>query len=228
MRMTFTSLMTGASSPCLASISALISSNSCRTSTSPLSASACISSRPLLNSSIALAAGCSFFAAAPQPVPAAADAGGRGSRRLAVVLGDGVDDRGFRGDDRLDVVDRHELDVVHGEDVGRVRHRDRQRRARARQRNDLIFLRGFSGNELDDRRIDLELGERDRRDAVLLREERRDLLVLDVAELDQVVTEFSPVLALVVQRFLELLGCDALLLEEQLTDTYGHLSLSTF
>ncbi len=38
-RITFTSLMTGASSPCLASVSALISSNSLRTSTSPGSSS---------------------------------------------------------------------------------------------------------------------------------------------------------------------------------------------
>ena len=46
-----------------------------------------------------------------------------------VVLLDRVGDRGLRRDDRLDVVARHELDVVHGEDVGRIRHRDRQRRA---------------------------------------------------------------------------------------------------
>ena len=72
--------------------------------------------------------------------------------RLAVVLLDRLDDRGFRRHDRLDVVARHELDVVHGEHVGRVGHRDRQRRAGARERDDLVLLRGFGGNQLDDAR----------------------------------------------------------------------------
>ena len=64
--------------------------------------------------------------------------------------------------------------------------------------------------------------ERDRGHAVLLAEQRRDLLVLDVAELDQVEAELPPVLALIVQRLLELLRRDALLLEKQLADAYGH------
>ena len=92
---------------------------------------------------------------------------------LRVVLLNRVDDRDFRRDDRLDVVAGHELDVVHREDVRRVRHRDRQRRAGAAERDDLIFLRGFGGNQLDDSRIDFKLGQVDRRNAVLAAEERR-------------------------------------------------------
>ncbi len=69
---------------------------------------------------------------------------------LAVVPRDRLDDRGLGRDDRLDVVARHELDVVHGEHVGRVGHRDRQRGAGARERDDLVLLRGLGGNELDD------------------------------------------------------------------------------
>ena len=46
------------------------------------------------------------------------------------------------------------------------------------ERNDLVLLRGLGGNELDDGGIDLELRERDRGNAVLLAEERGDLLVL--------------------------------------------------
>ena len=65
---------------------------------------------------------------------------------------------GFRGDHRLDVVARHELDVVHGEDVGRIGHRDRQRRAGAAERDDLVLLRGLGRDQLDDRRVDVELG----------------------------------------------------------------------
>ena len=65
----------------------------------------------------------------------------RGARAapLRVVPRDRVGDRGFGRDDRLDVVARHELDVVHGEDVGRVGHRDRQRRAGAAERHDLVL-----------------------------------------------------------------------------------------
>ena len=59
----------------------------------------------------------------------------------------------FGRHDGLDVVPRHELDVVHGEDVGRIRHRDRQRGARAAERNDLhtYAVPSPAGNELDDR-----------------------------------------------------------------------------
>ena len=53
-RITFTSLMTGASSPCLASASTLISSNSLRTSTSPASSSSGMFSRAWLAASSAL------------------------------------------------------------------------------------------------------------------------------------------------------------------------------
>jgi hypothetical protein len=42
----------------------------------------------------------------------------------AVELADGLGDGRFGGDDRLDVEAGHELDVVHGEDVGGIGHRD--------------------------------------------------------------------------------------------------------
>ena len=145
-----------------------------------------------------------------------------GPQRLAVVLLDRLDDRGLGRDDRLDVVARHELDVVHGEHVGRVGHRDRQRGAGARERNDLVLLRGLGGHELDDGGIDLELAERDGGHAVLLAEERGDLVVFDEAELDQIEAELPPVLALIVQRLLELLRRDALLFEKQLSDANRH------
>ena len=55
------------------------------------------------------------------------------------------------------------------------------------------LLRGLGGNELDDGGVDLELREVDRRDAVLLAEERGDLLVLDEPHLDEVVTELAAI-----------------------------------
>ena len=215
-RMTFTSLMTGASSPCLASASALISSNSLRTSTSPGSSSIGMFSRAWLATSSAL--GPALAAAS------AADAGGHGG--LAVVALQRLVDLGLRGHDRLDVVARHELDVVHGEHVGRVGHRDRQRGAGSRERDDLVLLRGLGGHELDDARVDLELADGDRGDAELLAEERGDLGFLDEAERDEGEAELPALLPLVGQRLLELLRGDALLFEKQIAKSDGHLESS--
>ena len=86
----------------------------------------------------------------------------------------------------------------------------------AAERDDLVLLRGLGRDQLDDRRVDLELREVDRRDAVLLAEERGDLLVLDEAELDEVEAELAAVGLLVVQRLLQLRRRDALLFEQQL------------
>ena len=105
-----------------------------------------------------------------------------------------------------------------------IRHRDRQRRAGAAQRDDLVLLRGVGGNQLDDGRVDLELREVDRGNAVLLAEERGDLLVLDEAQLDEVVAELPPVGLLMVQGLLELLRGDALLLEKKLANANRHES----
>src|SRR6476620_9676207 len=165
-RMTFTSLMTGASSPCRASASALISSRSWMTSTSAPSPSAGIAS-----SARAAAAGVA-----------------RGLDLLdlrRVIALQRVVDGALRRHDGLDVVPRHELDVVHGEDVGRVRHRDGQRGAVSRERDDLVLVRGLARDQLDHRRVDVELEEVDGGDAVLLAQQRGDVFVLDEAQFDQ-------------------------------------------
>jgi hypothetical protein len=171
-------------------------------------------------SSSALLATSSALAPPPPPPPLLGGAAG-----LAVVGLDCLDDRRFRRDHRFDVVARHELDVVHGEDVGRIGHRDRQRGAGARERDDLILLRGLRRHELDDAGVDLKLSEGDGRNAVLLAEERGDLLVFHISELDQIEAELPPILALIVQRLLKLLWCDALLLEEKLSDPDCHRML---
>ena len=142
--------------------------------------------------------------------------------RRRVVARDRVGDRRLRRDDRLDVVARHELDVVHGEHVGRVGHRDRQRRAGAAERDDLVLLRGLGRDQLDDRGIDLELRQIDRGHAVLLGEQSGDLLVLDEAELDEIEAELAAVGLLIVQRLLQLGRSDALLLQQQLADADRH------
>src|SRR5207249_10634252 len=116
----------------------------------------------------------------------------------------------------------HELDVVHGEDVRRIRHRDGERAARAAQRNDLIFPGGFVWNELDDRRVELELREVDGGEAVLLAEQSGDLVVLDELYLDEVEAELSPVGLLLSYGLLQLLGRDQLFFEEELAYSNGH------
>ena len=85
------------------------------------------------------------------------------------------------------------------------------------------YLRAVSvGNQLDDGRVDLELREVDGGNAVLLAEERGDLLVLDEPHLDEVVAELPPVGLLLVQGLLQLLRGDPLLLEEELANADGH------
>ena len=202
--MTFTSRTTGASSPCLrervgADLLQLLED---------LDVVGVVDERLQLLEALASPSR-ARSAARRRRLPAACS---RAPWRRRVVLRDRVDDRRLGRHDRLDVVARHELDVVHGEDVGRIRHRDRQRRAGAAERDDLVLLRGLGGNQLDDRRVDLELREVDRRDAVLLAEERGDLLVLDEPQLDEVVAELAPVGLLMVQGLLQLLRGDALLL----------------
>ena len=71
----------------------------------------------------------------------------------AVVLLDGLHDRRLRSDDGLNVVAGHELDVVHGEHVGRIDHRDGQVRSGSRERDNLVLLSCFGWDELDDRGI---------------------------------------------------------------------------
>ena len=92
------------------------------------------------------------------------------------------------------------------------------------QRHDLILARRLGGHQLDDRGIDLELIQRDRGHAVLLRQQRGDLLVLDVAELHEIGAELAAIRALVVQGLLELFRRNALLFEKQFPDSNRHSS----
>ncbi len=154
-----------------------------------------------------------------------ADARRRGGR-CSVVPGDCLVHRRFRGHDRFDVVPRHELDVVHGEDVRRVRHRDRQRRAGAAQRDDLILVRRLDRNQLDDPGIEVELREVDGRDAVLLAQDAGDVFVADEAKAHQVVTDFASLRFLTGQRLLQLGRSNASFLEQQLANADGHRSRS--
>ena len=88
------------------------------------------------------------------------------------------------------------------------------------------YLRAVSvGTSLTMVEVDLELGEVDGGNAVLLAEQRGDLLVLDEPHFDEVVAELAPVGLLLRQRLLKLLGGDQFLLEEELAYSDGHETL---
>ena len=129
----------------------------------------------------------------------------------AVVLGHGFADRAVGCDDGFNVQTRAELDVVHREDVGGIRHRERERIARARDGNDVVLGGGFAGNQADEGRVEFEIAQIDGGHAVLPAEDVRDVLVFQEAQLDESRPEPAAVGALMRQRFLQLSRSDALL-----------------
>ena len=144
-----------------------------------------------------------------------------------VVLLDGLLDGRLGRHHGLDVVARHELDVVHGEHVGGIGHRDRERRTRAAQRDHLVLLRRLDRDQFDDRGIDLELREVDGRHAILPAQQGGDVFAFHEAQLHQGRSQLPSMDLLVCQSFLELFRCDAPLFEEQLADAYSHVSCLT-
>ena len=128
----------------------------------------------------------------------------------------GLDGR-FGGDDRLDVEAGQKLDVVDGVQVRRIGHRHDERRARARDGDDLVLVADVLRNELQDLLIDLVLVEVDGRDAVLRREEIGDFAVGDVAELGERRAEVLAGAPLLVLRLSQLLQADELFADEKLT-----------
>ena len=82
----------------------------------------------------------------------------------------------------------------------------------------LCFSHCSLRDELQDLGVDLVLLEVDRRDAVLLREEVRDLVVADVAELRERVAEVLARALLLVLRLPELRERDQLLADEELAE----------
>ena len=85
----------------------------------------------------------------------------------AVELVDGFADGGFGGDHRLDVEAGHELNVVHGEDVGGIGHRDGEGGADTGERDDLVADGRLLRDELYDGGIDFIKFQVDGRHAVL-------------------------------------------------------------
>ena len=125
----------------------------------------------------------------------------------------------LRRDDRLDVVLGEELELVDRVDVRRIGHRDDQRRAVAADRDDLMLLADLARHELEHARVDLDLRQVDRRQAVLLRDELSQRLVVDVTETRQRRAQaFARALGFVL-RLLKLLEREHLLANQQLSNT---------
>ncbi len=105
--------------------------------------------------------------------------------RLVVEPVDRGLDAAVRGDHHLHVVAGHELDVVDGEDVGRVAHGQDERGTGPVDRDRLVFLHHLHRDQLDHGRIDVEIGQVDGGDAVLLGKERRKFRLADESFLDE-------------------------------------------
>ena len=142
---------------------------------------------------------------------------------LLVVARDRFVDRDLGGDHDLDVEAGAELQIVDRVDVRRIGHRHDQRRAGAIDRQELMALGELRRNELEDVGRDLEVGEVDRRDAILLRKEVGQLLLIEDAELGQAVAQPCTGFTLLFLRFLQLRERDQILADQQLTQsTHSH------
>ena len=125
-----------------------------------------------------------------------------------VVLVDGVLDGCFRRHHRLHLEPGHELDIVDGEDVARVRHGDGEDVAGAIDGDDLVLLGNLGWDELNDGRVDLEVREVDGGDAVLAAEKRRDVVFADEPQLDEVTPDPPAPRLLLLEGLVQLLPGD--------------------
>ena len=144
--------------------------------------------------------------------------------RRAVVLVDRDAQRGFRGDHGIDVVPRHELDVVHGEDVGRVDHRQGHFGADLGDRKDGVLARDVGRDHLDDRFVDLDALQVDRGDPEVLGKELDEVLLRHGADLHQRRADAPALLLLQGEPLLQLLRADLAGLEEGVSQAVTHLS----
>ena len=144
--------------------------------------------------------------------------------RSAVGLVDSLENRAFRGHDRLNVEAGHELDIVHGKDVGGIDHGDGERSADAAERQNLIAFGGFERNQLDDGGIDFKIRKIDGGNAILAREKVGDILVGEETQLHQSRREAGVRLLLELGRLLQLLLGNDLFFDEQVTQPLRHIS----
>ncbi len=146
----------------------------------------------------------------------------RVSIRTAIEPRNRFPDGRFGRHHRLHIEAGHELDVVHGEYVRGIGHRNGQNGTHARKRNDLVTKRGVLGNQFDDVGIDFVILQIDRGNAVLAREHTGDVVIGDEAHLRQAAPQFATIRALKFERLLELVLSDQAFFNKYLAQTDGH------
>ena len=107
-----------------------------------------------------------------------------------------------------------------------IHHGDGQRRAYPAQRQNLVALRSLERDQLDNGRIDFKVGKIDGGNAILAREEIRDIFVGKESELDQRRPRRQFGLLLDLHRLFQLLWGNDLLLDEKVTQPLRHTSIS--
>src|ERR1035437_6945336 len=98
----------------------------------------------------------------------------------------------------------------------------RARGARLIDGNNVVLARDVGRDELEDRRIDLEVREVDRRNAELSRQRLGDVVLADVAQLDERLAELHSGGLDFPQPFLKLLARDEFRLDEEIPELDGH------
>ena len=140
----------------------------------------------------------------------------------AVVLVDGVDDARLGSDDGLDREARPEADVLDDLEVGRVDHGQGQEVPDPVDGHDHILLGHVDRNEGDDFGVDIELVEVDIGIAELAAEGLGDVLLGQVAELDEGSADGQAVLLLEFEGGLQLIDRENLFPQKQFAQVRCH------
>jgi len=138
---------------------------------------------------------------------------------IAVKLVNRLADCCFRRHHRLYIESSHELDIVHSEDVGRIRHRNGQSRAHARKWHNLITHSGFLRHQLDDGGIYLVEFQINGRHAVLPRKHSRNIVITDQAQLHQACAQPAATFFLVFKRLLKLIRSDQAVFDQNFAES---------
>jgi hypothetical protein len=155
------------------------------------------------------------FNGAVQEAPSPRVRPGSGRDRLA--------DGRLRGHHRQDLEVCHEGDVVEREDVGRIRHRQREGAADPLDREHLVLLRDVDGDQPERLSVDVEVGQGDGGDAVLAGQEADQLLFADEAQANEDRSELVGLALLLGQGLTQLLFLDEPLGDEEVAEASDHM-----
>jgi hypothetical protein len=131
---------------------------------------------------------------------------------------EGLPDRRLRRHHRLDLQAGHEAHVVEGEDIGGIGHRQGEGIPHALDGQHAVLLGDLLRHKLQDVRIGIDLCHRDRRNRVLLGQERDEAVLGDETESDQDGPQLVRASLLLGEGPLQLLGRDELLGHQAITE----------